>query len=40
MRSVGATGEATYYDWREKYGGLMPSEMKGLRQIEEKERQG
>ena len=22
--------EATYYDWRKKYGGLMPSEMKRL----------
>lgn len=25
----------TYYRWRKKYGGLMPSEMKRLRQIEE-----
>src|SRR5262252_1921473 len=23
--------EATYYNWRKKYGGLMPSEMKRLR---------
>ena len=27
--------EATYYVWRKKYGGLMPSEMKRLRQLEE-----
>lgn len=25
----------TYYRWRKKYGGLMPSEMKRLRQLEE-----
>ena len=24
-----------YYRWRKKYGGLMPSEMKRLRQLEE-----
>ena len=27
--------EATYYVWRKKYGGLMPSEMKRLKQLEE-----
>lgn len=27
--------DATYYNWREKYAGLMPSEMKRLRQLEE-----
>ena len=27
--------EATYYNWRKKHGGLMPSEMKRLRQLEE-----
>lgn len=27
--------EATFYNWRNKYGGLMPSEMKRLRQLEE-----
>ena len=27
--------EATYYRWRKKYGGLMPSEMKRLKQLEE-----
>ena len=25
----------TYYRWRTKYGGLMPSEMKRLKQLEE-----
>ena len=27
--------EATYYNWRKKYGNLMPSEMKRLKQLEE-----
>jgi putative transposase len=27
--------EATYYVWRTKFGGLMPSEMKRLKQLEE-----
>jgi putative transposase len=27
--------EATFYNWRAKYGGLMPSEMRRLRQLEE-----
>jgi putative transposase len=27
--------EATSYYWRKKYGGLLPSEMKRLRQLEE-----
>src|SRR5215218_1866863 len=27
--------EATFYNWRRKYAGLMPSEMKQLRQLEE-----
>ena len=26
--------EATFYDWRKKYGGLMPSEMRRLKQLE------
>ncbi len=30
-----AISEATYYNWRKKYAGLMPSEMKRLRQLEE-----
>jgi putative transposase len=27
--------EATFYNWRKKYNGLTPSEMKRLRQLEE-----
>jgi len=27
--------EATYYNWRKKYSGLMPSEMKRLKQLED-----
>ena len=27
--------EATFYAWRKKYAGLLPSEMKRLRQLEE-----
>ena len=27
--------DQTYYRWRNKYGGLMPSEMKRLKQLEE-----
>ena len=27
--------EATFYRWRSKYNGLMPSELKRLRQLEE-----
>ncbi len=27
--------EQTYYRWRQQYGGLVPSEMKRLRQLEE-----
>ena len=30
--------QATYYNWKKKYGGLMPSEMKRLRQLEEGKR--
>lgn len=39
--SVGAVcrkagiSEAAYYNWRKNYAGLMPSEMKRLRQLEE-----
>ena len=28
--------EATFYNWKKKYGGLGPSELKRLRQLEEK----
>ena len=27
--------DATYYNWKKKYGGLLPSEMKKLKQLEE-----
>ena len=27
--------DATFYNWRKRYGGLMPSEVKRLRQLEE-----
>ena len=31
----GGDQKATYYSWKTKYGGLMPSEMKRLKQLEE-----
>ena len=30
--------EATFYNWRKKYGGLGPSELRRLRQLEEENR--
>lgn len=33
-RSAGIS-EATFYNWRKKYGGLMPSEVRRLKQLEE-----
>jgi len=27
--------QATFYNWRKKYAGLLPSEMKRLRQLED-----
>ncbi|TCO06084.1 putative transposase [Camelimonas lactis] len=33
-RQAGISDEA-FYDWRKKYAGLMPSEMKRLRQLED-----
>ena len=33
-RKVGIS-EATFYCWRKKYAGLLPSEMKRLKQLEE-----
>ena len=33
-RKVGISMQ-TYYRWRKKFGGLMPSEMKRLKQLEE-----
>ena len=34
-RQAGISEAATFYNWRHKYGGLTPSEMKRLRQLEE-----
>ncbi|CAM5495728.1 hypothetical protein AFEL58S_03534 [Afipia felis] len=31
----GGISEATFYNWRKKYAGLMPSEVKRLRQLED-----
>jgi putative transposase len=33
--SCSSATDATFYNWRKKYAGLMPSEMKRLRQLEE-----
>ena len=33
-RKMGVS-EATFYNWKKKYGGLGPSELKRLRQLEE-----
>jgi putative transposase len=33
-RSAGVS-EATFYNWRKKFGGLLPSEMKRLKQLED-----
>ena len=35
VRRKSGISEATFYAWRKKYAGLMPSEMKRLRQLEE-----
>lgn len=35
LEPPGNPGRFTYYRWRSKYGGLMPSEMKRLKQLEE-----
>ena len=31
----GGFSDATFYNWRKKYAGLMPSEMRRLRQLED-----
>jgi putative transposase len=36
-RKLGVS-EATFYNWKKKYGGLGPSELKRLRQLEEENR--
>jgi putative transposase len=30
-----AIGQATYFNWKKKYSGMMPSEMKRLRELED-----
>ena len=34
MRKIGIT-EQTFYRWKKKYGGMMPSDLRKLRQLEE-----
>lgn len=34
IRRMGVS-QATFYKWKEKYGGLLPSEVKRLKQLEE-----
>jgi len=38
MRKIGIT-EQTSYRWKKKYGGMMPSDLRRLRQLEEENRQ-
>ena len=38
IRKMGIT-EQTYYRWKKKYGGMMPSDLRKLRQLEEENRQ-
>ncbi len=37
-RKIGIS-EATFYNWKKKFGGLGPSELRRLRQLEEENRQ-
>ena len=34
-RRQAGISQATYFNWKKRYGGLMPSEMKRLRELEE-----
>ena len=38
IRSMGIS-EQTYYKWKKKYGGMLPSDLQRLRQLEEENRQ-
>jgi putative transposase len=38
IRKMGIT-EQTFYRWKKKYGGMMPSDLRRLRQFEEENRQ-
>jgi putative transposase len=33
--SVAGISDATYYNWKKKYAGLMPTEMRRLRELEQ-----
>ena len=37
VRKMGIT-EQTFYRWKKKYGGMMPSDLRRLRQLEEENR--
>jgi putative transposase len=36
-RKVG-TGQATYFNWKKKYAGMLPTDMKKLRELEDENR--
>ena len=38
IRKLGIT-EQTFYRWKKKYGGMMPSDLRKLKQLEEEDRQ-
>ena len=38
VRKMGIT-EQTFYRWKKKYGGMMPSDLRKLKQLEEENRQ-
>jgi len=38
IRKMGIT-EQTFYRWKKKYGGMLPSDLRKLRQLEEENRQ-
>lgn len=38
IRKMGIT-EQTFYRWKKKYGGMMPSDLRKLKQLEEEKRQ-
>jgi len=38
IRKIGIT-EQTFYRWKKKYGGMMPSDLRKLKQLEEENRQ-
>jgi len=38
IRKLGITGQ-TFYRWKKKYGGMMPSDLRKLKQLEKENRQ-